>query len=453
MKLIKSFNQFLKNEVDLNTGRLQRLDGSVEALTNFLQNSGDFADSFLDVIPQGSYAHRTIIKPVQINHEFDADILLHLEEVEGWAAEDYVNNLYSCFRGSGTYKSKVQKGKRCVTIDYAGDFHVDVVPYLERHGSKYITNRVDERFELTDPEAYNAWLDEKNRTANGHLVKVIRLVKYLRNFKRTFHVKSVVLNVLLGEQVSDINLLIDSGCYADVPTTLKTVMNKLKEYVEAREYLPSISDPSNTGENFSDRWDQDGYAAFRKAIIRYAEWIEDAWSEPDRETSLTKWQRVFGDEFELFSKVRSSEAMVKSVSEGAALARSYDNTDQSLEDLGFSLAVVPRYRFRIEGRVLAKTSMGSYYLKDRGNKVFRDRKIRFQFSECNVPEPYSILWKVRNRGEKAVDLNCIRGQIHKGEKVWHVDETTNFIGSHFVECYIVKDGVCVAKDRQPVIIY
>ena len=451
MKLTKSFDQFLKQEVDLNTGRLGRLDGSVEALTNFLQNSAMFADQFLDVIPQGSYAHRTIIKPVQTSHEFDADILLHLEEVTGWEAADYVENLYACFRDNGTYKPKARKGKRCVTIDYEGDFHVDVVPYLERHGNKYITNRAEDRFELTDPEAYNAWLDEKNRTANRNLVKVIRLVKYLRNYKRTFHVKSVVLNVLLAEQVNAVELLVDPNCYADVPTTLKTVMNRLKDYVQARPNLPSIIDPSGTGEDFSNRWDQDGYAAFRTAIIRYAEWIEEAWGATEREDSLAKWQRVFGTEFQLVSSVRASQAMIKSASE-SAIAPIYDDTEQRLEDLNIGLSIVPKYRFRIEGKVLRKASMGAYYLKARGNKVFRGRTIKFQFAECNVPEPYSIFWKVTNRGEEAKNLNCIRGQIEAGQKVWHVEESTGFVGSHFVECYVVKNGVCVAKDRQPVII-
>ena len=69
----------------------------------------------------------------------------------------------------------VGRRTRCVTVDYANDFHVDVVPYLERHGEKFITNRADDGFELTNPEGFNAWLDEKNRTTGGRLVKVIRL--------------------------------------------------------------------------------------------------------------------------------------------------------------------------------------------------------------------------------------------------------------------------------------
>lgn len=449
MKLIRHFDSFLKNEVNLDDQRLNRLNGSVGALTTFLQNSATFGANFIDVIPQGSYAHKTIIKPVNDNDEFDGDMLLYLKEFEEWEAEDYVKNLYACFCSNGTYKPKAQLGKRCVTIDYAGDFHVDVVPYLERHGDKFITHRIDNEFLLTNPEAYNAWLDEKNKITNRNLVKVIRLVKYLRNFKRRFGVKSVVLNVLLGQQVNEMALLMDPNCYADVPTTLMTIMNRLKDYVESQPYLPSIMDPSGTQENFSDRWDQAGYTAFRTAIIRYSGWINEAWSEPDSSISLEKWQRVFGDDFKLETLTRFSESVTKSIS---SLPVVFDDTEQKLEDLGFVLSLSPTYRIRIAGRVLPNRSMGSYYLKDRGNKVFRGRSIQFQITECTVPTPYSIYWKVRNRGPESTSLNCIRGQIEKGEKVWRNTEPTSFVGPHFVECYIVKNGVCVATDRQDVII-
>jgi hypothetical protein len=94
--------------------------------------------------------------------------------------------------------------------------------------------------------------------------------------------------------------------------------------------------------------------------------------------------------------------------------------------------------------------MGAYYLKDRGNKVRRGRRIRFEIASCNVQPPYQIYWKVLNRGEKAMEKDCVRGQIELGGRVWRIHELTAFVGPHFVECYIVKDGICLAADRQEV---
>ena len=53
---------------------------------------------------------------------------------------------------------------------------------------------------------------------------------------------------------------------------------------------------------------------------------------------------------------------------------------------------------------------------------------------------------MRNVGPEAEGRDCIRGDIFEDQgKLSHI-ETTNFKGEHFVEAYIIKDGVCVARD-------
>lgn len=65
-----------------------------------------------------------------------------------------------------------------------------------------------------------------------------------------------------------------------------------------------------------------------------------------------------------------------------------------------------------------------------------------------VPEPYDIYWKVKNYGAEAERANCLRGQIVSGTK--HRSEPTAYRGHHYVEVYIVKNGRCVAINRQRV---
>lgn len=57
---------------------------------------------------------------------------------------------------------------------------------------------------------------------------------------------------------------------------------------------------------------------------------------------------------------------------------------------------------------------------------------------------YEIYWKVRNRGSEAIKRNILRGEILKGNET--KIERTSFKGGHFVECYIIYNGVCVARD-------
>jgi len=74
------------------------------------------------------------------------------------------------------------------------------------------------------------------------------------------------------------------------------------------------------------------------------------------------------------------------------------------------------------------------------------RSLRFYVDHCDVPLPYDVLWKVRNVGAEAERREMIRGQIVPDGGKHQKYEQTNFHGDHFVEAYIVKDGVCVARD-------
>ena len=75
-----------------------------------------------------------------------------------------------------------------------------------------------------------------------------------------------------------------------------------------------------------------------------------------------------------------------------------------------------------------------------------DKKLTFKIVNTDCTEPYDIYWKVRNVGDEAIRRNMIRGNIVKTNSKTK-KESTNFKGPHYVECFLVKNGVCVAKDK------
>ena len=117
MKLVVEFTKFLEDEVNLNKTRIGTLTDRVDAIQKFLSNSGWQApiDRYS---PQGSWAHKTIIRPPG-DQGFDADVLVFVQHVAGWKAEDYVLTLKDKFKGSGTYKEKVGLHTRCVRLEYS----------------------------------------------------------------------------------------------------------------------------------------------------------------------------------------------------------------------------------------------------------------------------------------------------------------------------------------------
>ena len=115
-------------------------------------------------------------------------------------AEDYVNNLYRLFKGNDVYKDMVSRKTRCVTLNYAGDFHLDIVPCLETDYGYWVFNRRNNVAEPTDGDGYTDWFRGQDEIVGGKkLIKVVRLVKYLRDIKGTFTAKSILLTTLLAE--------------------------------------------------------------------------------------------------------------------------------------------------------------------------------------------------------------------------------------------------------------
>lgn len=296
MKFEKLFESFIVDEVNLNPDRFNTATDGIRVISEFLENNEFFKDKIVSISPQGSFRQKTIIKP-NGNKEFDLDMLVEMKEIEDFEPKNYLEALHKEFKDSKRYEDIVDKrGKsRCVTLDYASDFHMDVVPCIYKDGGYKIMDKNENVFEKTDADGYAEWFSQKSAIANDNLVKVVRLVKYLRDIKKTFSVKSVLLTTLLGNQI----LASDdaSQLYVDIPTTLKTLLNRLNDYLQAHEYMPIVTNPSLADEDFNRHWDQDKYENFRNMIASYVSKVNEAYDMDDESDSLKKWQEVFGDKF------------------------------------------------------------------------------------------------------------------------------------------------------------
>ena len=197
MKHTKYFQEFLSTEVNLNETRLQRLNQSSSAVDTFLSEN---LEAYQKTERQGSYGLKTIIKPVG-TREYDADMLLYMDSDDDEEPKDYINDVYDCLKQNGNYEDKVHRRTRCVYIDYAGDFHLDLVPCITDEEQHYICNNKDNCFEDTDGTGYRDWFNKKTRITNGDLKRVTRLLKFLRDHKGNFSVKSILLTTLIGNSV------------------------------------------------------------------------------------------------------------------------------------------------------------------------------------------------------------------------------------------------------------
>jgi hypothetical protein len=434
------FNAFLRDKINLNQHRVDTLNARVNTQDSFLQGPSGMGSRVTDVIPQGSFALRTIIRPVA-EVDFDADILLPFDEQEGWAARAYVEELYKVFEANGTYKGKVTKKKRCVRVQYANEFHVDVVPYVTRSdGLTYITHRTENRYIRSAPEDFTAWFEAQDKTAKGHLTKAVRLVKYLRD-RSPAVIPSAVLTALLAEQVN----VFTADAFKGVPDTMVRIVNDLSGYLDNLAMKPYVSD-HGTSIDLADRWTQIQFQDFKTILRRWAANMQSA-IDAQAIDSIPLWQQLFGPDFGVLSQASEAE-FTKAVQR----ASQPGPNEQCLAQFGIIERLDPAFSVTVQGFVTLSKFGRTRRLTNSGNQVSKGKSLIFKVTDCNVPGDYDVYWKVRNYGTEAVSLGQQRGEITKGDGTRQKRETTKYAGHHWVRVWIVKDRVAVATGTQDVII-
>jgi hypothetical protein len=444
MKLIEYFRVFLRDSVNLNRTRLAYLDERVDSITDAIKSATELDGMVLDTVPQGSWAHRTIIRP-PTDIEFDADFLVQLSEQSDWAGNPtkYADAVWDAVRNHSTYGSMTSRKNRCVRVTYANDCHIDIIPYVvEWSGREVIVNRTTGEFEETNPVGFTEWIQERDDYTGGDLRKVLRLLKYLRDHCGTFQIKSVLLTVLVGNVVSQWSA--DGDYYKDVPTTLVNVVEDLDTWLQLHPTKPHVADPSCPATDFDHRWTENQYQAFRSKVHTLAPALRAAYDLADRDESIAEWRNIFGPSFpdSVANRATAASASPLSVSDRAP-------GEQFIEEL---FEVDLQYSVTMKGELQERSypnrDARRRFLRSKAGRITRGRSIRFRILSTDVSEPYDIYWKVRNHGDEARRRGQLRGSIFRDGP--ERSEHTAYAGHHYVDCYLVKDGVCVATARERV---
>lgn len=156
----------------------------------------------------------------------------------------------------------------------------------------------------------------------------------------------------------------------------------------------------------------------------------EAIADEGKASANKKWRQIFGTAVPL----AANES-----------ARTFTNTEQFIEDqypVDISRSVT------IDCKV-TQSGWRPASLRDMlRNKAWLlpNKDLDFTITECDVPQPYTVKWKVLNRGNEAERRDHIRGEVIPPNRAVARHERTSFRGEHLVECYIIKDGIVVARD-------
>jgi len=177
---------------------------------------------------------------------------------------------------------------------------------------------------------------------------------------------------------------------------------------------------------------------FQKKAKKAYELSLKAIESGDNDAANAKWKKIFGQAFPAATTIQKAAI--------AEAANYWRDTEEFIED---KYPVDIRYNLEIDCDV-SQNGFREHplrYLLNHSIPLRINKSLNFKVDKIDVPEPYQIKWKILNRGEIARQKDIVRGQIvDDGGQMQRV-ETTSFNGEHIVECYAVKNGVVIAKDR------
>lgn len=406
------FNEFLLNlQVDNIDEIITSLDNIAKKLNQKYYNNSS-TDNYLIV---GSMGRKTSIKG-----ESDIDVIYELPNEVYDRFENYDSNGQSQLLNEIRDELKEQypltdiKGDGQVVVISFKKYQIELVPGFKQ---------LDNSYKFPDTHDGGSWkttkpIQEINETNNmiNTTATYRDLCQMIREWKANNGVSICGLLIdTLVKKFLDENITykwFSKSKYYDLITNVFKYLSEQNEEQKQWNALGSNQIIINKNFNF-----------VKKSKETYGELL-------NTDDKSSKLREIFGNRFP--------------ISEKAANEYGFSNTEQFIEEL---YPIYITYNLKIDCEITQsgfRPAMLSEFLRNH-YMIKHNRKLKFIITNCNVLKPYDIYWKVRNVGSEAIRRNCIRGQIVKGTE--KLNETANFFGPHYVECFIVKNSVCVARDR------
>ncbi len=496
-KSAEDFLNKIAEAIQVPDSRYEEAIGRYKSVRDWLYRNESSLKAYQpDVSLQGSFKMGTVIKPVSEDEEYDIDLVCVLDRDKDALTQKRLKSemgreleAYTSAHGMSAPESH----RRCWRIHYAdsAQFHLDVLPAIPDGEQRRVLNEtlgIDAQLSQTaiaitdethpnfamisamwpnsNPEGYAEWfygrmrnvfnarrqvvaLAENKQVAEIPSYKVktplqssIQILKRHRDMTYTGEPDdkpiSVIISTLAGHAYNQ---------EETVAEALFNILTNMENFILRRNGIDWIPNPTDPRENFADKWQ-----AYPKRREEFFSWLERAQSD-----------------FAAIAQMDNTALIAETM--GPALG--VHLVERALNDTpGLPASRRPGYLTRIlnpshrkaprwELDLHRKVSITGYRLQlglgSRKTPIISDgpalrKHIDLIFeATTNVPEPYEVYWQVVNTGKQASDAGQLRGGFDfstakLGKNIRK--EQTGFRGSHSIECFIVKDDVCVARSGQ-----
>lgn len=388
---------------------------------------------------QGSMAMSTVIQNEDGDYDIDVAVVFDksvLGDKGAQATRNLVANALK--RKTKQFNAEPEVKTSCVRIKYEDGYHIDFAVYRRHYDSEnecWIYEHAGSDWSVRELKGLTEWFKSQNNDSDGKLRKVIRLSKmFCKSRKSWKNMPSGLLQtVLCDEKLQQSYERIDELFYY----TMQEIVNRL-------ETSTSVEAPVDDGRDLTPRdIDCKRMTNWKNRLKSKLEDLKVLFSdECTKDDAIQAWYGFFNHDYWGGQVTVEKSYAVASVSKSVF---SFFDGEQYIEEM-YPMQLV--YKCDVS----CKVSGDGWRLKPIGEflSIWRhylphNFEIRCEMEYTNCPWPYKILWKVKNVGPEAERKNLIRGEIKERGRT--IVEHTSFFGNHYIECYIVKDGLCVARKR------
>lgn len=442
----QQFNTFYRTEVVLSAAeqnslrekRKRNIKRLKDGLLEYNEEHGTEYKICEDRI-QGSMAMSTVVQNDQNDYDIDVAIVFeknNLGDLGPLAARNMVANALK--KKTKQFNTEPEVKTSCVRIKYAEGYHVDFAIYRRYKNNPtdkdYMYEHAGAEWSQRDVKALEEWFSNEIKDKGKDLRKIIRLSKMFCKSRESWKnmPSGLLQTVLCDEQFKEEYSRIDEKFYY----TMKAISERLEKDV-------TVAAPVDNGRELVYRQiDEQRMGNWKNRLNSKLKDLDILFMEDcTYGQAVHAWNKFFDHIYweNLVDNVVSETFSVKK-------AVSFNDTEQFIDEL---YDINDQYDVIIDCKVTGKgflvMPIGEFiekYFQKFGGFIPHNFSVKCKIKHTNAPSYDKVLWKVRNVGEEAERLNDIRGQIQ--DRGNEITENTKFYGPHYIECYLIKNNVCIA---------
>jgi hypothetical protein len=277
------------------------------------------------IYPQGSLQFGTTVRPLAYQ-EYDVDLVCELKiDHEKSDPVAVLNAIEGRLKENKTYQSMIEKKNRCVRLNYANEFHMDILPGCpnggDKNGKLKVPDRELQEWKDSNPKGYAAWFQGKVELYKATVIKAaaenvepfpaheplerklplkrtVQLIKRCRDISFKNDEKSAPISIVLTTL---------AGHYyvgqISVNEALKYTLNRIVTDIPSDRRLVVLN-PTNMDEDLSERWDNE-----IESYLKFVKWVNEfnsAWETINKAHGIQNIAKILK---EMFGETVTDEAL------------------------------------------------------------------------------------------------------------------------------------------------